>query len=351
MNLNEIDDLDDDLMQEEPSQQTDDNPSYEGHPYDDDYPEDNTVEEEPQEEEDVISAFLRSKGINPNSIKFTGEDGQQEEHKFEDLSAEEQLQILQYNELDDNYGLTNEETQLINSLRSNNLSVQDYNNYIAKQAIENYTKNNTQPQYQVDSISDDELFIIDLKARIPELSDEEVLAELDSAKANEDLFTKKVQSIRDDYKQKEDLIEQQEQQLRQQEAAQQAQQFEQLIINTIQENDSIDLGDSQLALSVDDKNEIASFILDEDATGVRYISRALDDPATLVKMVWYALKGEEAFSKISDYYKSKISEAAKYNYNKGYEDAKSGKAANLAKSIVRKPAKSTNKPLTINDID
>ena len=68
-------------------------------------------------------------------------------------------------------------------------------------------------------------------------------------------------------------------------------------------------------------------------------------------MVWYALKGEEAFSKISDYYKSKISEAAKYNYNKGYEDAKSGKAANLAKSIVRKPAKSTNKPLTINDID
>lgn len=351
MNLNEIDDLDDDLMQEEPSQQTDDNPSYEEHPYDDDYQEDNTVEEEPQEEEDVISAFLRSKGINPNSIKFTGEDGQQEEHKFADLSAEEQLQILQYNESDDNYGLTNEETQLINNLRSNNLSVQDYNNYIAKQAIENYTKNNTQPQYQVDSISDDELFIIDLKARIPELSDEEVLAELDSAKANEDLFTKKVQSIRDDYKQKEDLIEQQEQQLRQQEAAQQAQQFEQLIINTIQENDSIDLGDSQLALSVDDKNEIASFILDEDATGVRYISRALDDPRTLVKMVWYALKGDEAFSKISDYYKSKISEAAKYNYNKGYEDAKSGKAANLAKSIVRKPAKSTNKPLTINDID
>lgn len=351
MNLNEIDDLDDDLMQEEPSQQANDNPSYEEHPYDEDYPEDNTVEEEPQEEEDVISAFLRSKGINPNSIKFTGEDGQQEEHKFADLSAEEQLQILQYNELDDNYGLTNEETQLINSLRSNNLSVQDYNNYIAKQAIDNYTKNNSQPQYQVDSISDDELFIIDLKARIPELSDEEVLAELDSAKANEDLFTKKVQSIRDDYKQKEDLIEQQEQQLRQQEAAQQAQQFEQLIINTIQENDSIDLGDSQLALSVDDKNEIASFILDEDATGVRYISRALDDPRTLVKMVWYALKGEEAFSKISDYYKSKISEAAKYNYNKGYEDAKSGKAANLAKSIVRKPAKSTNKPLTINDID
>ena len=210
MNLNEIDDLDDDLMQEEPSQQTNDNPSYEEHPYDDDYPEDNTVEEEPQEEEDVISAFLRSKGINPNSIKFTGEDGQQEEHKFADLSAEEQLQILQYNDLDDNYGLTAEETQLINSLRENNLSVQDYNNYIAKQAIDNYTQSNYQPRYQVDDISDDELFVIDLKARIPELSDDEVLSELDNAKANEELFEKKIQSIRDDYKQKEDLIEQQD---------------------------------------------------------------------------------------------------------------------------------------------
>ena len=351
MDLNEIDDLDDDLMNGESPQPDDNQDSYEEHPYDDDYQEDDTVTYEDEEEEDVISAFLRSKGINPNSIKFTGDDGEQEEKKFSDLTAEEQLQILQYNDLDDNYGLTAEETQLINSLRANNLSVQDYNNYIAKQAIDNYTQANYQPRYQVDDISDDELFIIDLKARIPELSDDEVLSELDNAKTNEELFEKKIQSIRDDYKQKEDLIEQQDQQLKAQQAAQQAQQFEQVIINTIQNNDSIDLGDSQLALSVDDKNEIASFILDEDATGVRYISRALDDPATLVKMVWYALKGEEAFSKISDYYKSKISEAAKYNYNKGYEDAKSGKAANLAKSIVRKPAKSTNKPLTINDID
>ena len=138
MDLNEIDDLDDDLMNEESPQPDDNQDSYEEHPYDDDYQEDDTVTYEDEEEEDVISAFLRSKGINPNSIKFTGDDGEQEEKKFSDLTAEEQLQILQYNDLDDNYGLTAEETQLINSLRKNNLSVQDYNNYIAKQAIDNY---------------------------------------------------------------------------------------------------------------------------------------------------------------------------------------------------------------------
>ena len=88
MNLNEIDDLDDDLMNEESPQPDDNQDSYEEHPYDDDYPEDNTVEEEPQEEEDVISAFLRSKGINPDSIKFTGEDGQQEEHRADDRGGQ-----------------------------------------------------------------------------------------------------------------------------------------------------------------------------------------------------------------------------------------------------------------------
>ena len=83
MDLNEIDDLDDDLMNEESPQPDDNQESYEEHPYDDDYQEDNTVTYEDDEGEDVISAFLRSKGINPDSIKFTGDNGEQEEKKFQ----------------------------------------------------------------------------------------------------------------------------------------------------------------------------------------------------------------------------------------------------------------------------
>ena len=143
---------------------------------------------------------------------------------------------------------------------------------------------------------------------------------------------------------------QQQEEFRAQQQQQMAQ-FEQIIIDSIQNNDTIDLGDSSLSLSVDDKNELASFILDTDATGVRHISKALNDPQTLVKMAWYALKGEEAIRQISNYYKKQISDVSKYNYNKGYEDARSGKAANTSKSIVRRSTKNQKRPLTIDDID
>jgi len=49
-------------------------------------------------------------------------------------------------------------------MRNNNWSVEDYNNYIAQQAIQNYTNNqqNNEPVYNIDDYSDEELFIMDL---------------------------------------------------------------------------------------------------------------------------------------------------------------------------------------------
>lgn len=321
---------------------------------------DNTPEEEPfsesEGEDDIITALLKDKGINPESIKFQTESGEIEEKKFDELTREEQLQILSYDDSQDNYGLDDEEIALINELRTNNLSVSDYQRFIGQKAVQEYLEKNNPdtPSYEVDSIPDDELYVIDLKAKIPELTDEDAAAELDLAKQNESLYQKKVQSIRNEYKKKEELVAQQEEEEQRLEAERAAQEFEDSIVAAIEENDTIDLGESSLTLSEDDMNEIASFILDSDATGVRHIAKALNDPKTLVGMVWYALKGQEAFSQISDYYKQKITEAAKYNYNKGYEDAKSGNKPNAAKTVVKK---TTNKPATtkkvisIDDLD
>ena len=69
-----------------------------------------------------------------------------------------------------------------------------------------------------------------------------------------------------------------------------------MIVDTIQNNNSIDLGDTSLELSEDDMNEIASFILDSDSAGVRYIAKALNDPKMLVEMAWWALKGHDALN-------------------------------------------------------
>mgnify|MGYP001521953631 CR=1 FL=1 len=309
------------------------------------------------EEEDIIVSLLKDKGINPEAIKFENEAGEIEEKSFNELSREEQLQILNYDESDDNFGLAEDEVSLINELRASNLSADEYKKYIAQQAIQEYLDSNQEdtPVYEIDSIPDDELYLIDLKAKVPELTEEDASAELELAKQNEALYQKKVQGIRNEYKKKEELLAQQEEEEQRLAAEKAAQEFEDTIVAAIQENDTIDLGESSLTLSEDDMNEIASFILDSDVAGVRHIAKALNDPKTLVGMVWYALKGQEAFSQITDYYKQKITEASKYNYNKGFEDAKGGKAPNAAKTVVKKTAGSTAAPakkvITIDDLD
>ena len=324
-------------------------------------PQDEEVhEDEPTnepEEEDIIVSLLKDKGINPEAIKFENEAGEIEEKSFNELSREEQLQILNYDESDDDFGLAEDEVSLINELRASNLSADEYKKYIAQQAIQEYLDSNQEdtPVYEIDSIPDDELYLIDLKAKVPELTEEDASTELELAKQHEALYQKKVQGIRNEYKKKEELLAQQEEEEQRLAAEKAAQEFEDTIVAAIQENDTIDLGESSLTLSEDDMNEIASFILDSDVAGVRHIAKALNDPKTLVGMVWYALKGQEAFSQITDYYKQKITEASKYNYNKGFEDAKGGKAPNAAKTVVKKTAGSTAAPakkvITIDDLD
>lgn len=126
-------------------------------------------EDEPSNEpteDDIITTLLKDKGINPDAIKFENETGEIEEKSFNELSREEQLQILNYDESNDDYGLAEDEVSLINELRENNLSAEEYKKYIAQQAIQEYLASNQEetPIYEVDSIPDDELYLIDLKS-------------------------------------------------------------------------------------------------------------------------------------------------------------------------------------------
>lgn len=311
-------------------------------------PEDNDVK---QEDGDLLTRILESKRINPEAVRIQNEDGEVEEVNFYDLSPEEQLDLVNDTSVpQDDFSLEDDEIGFLNHLRDNNLSVKDYLEYYRRQVIEEY-QNGIQDNtlYDIDSFSDDELFIADLKDKVPDLTDEEALQQLDIEKQNESLFAKKMAGIRSQLKEKERLMSEQAEQEAQAEADQRAAAYEDLIVKTIQENDSIQFGSSgeSITLSEDDMNEIASFILDSDAAGVRYIAKALNDPKKLVDMAWYAMKGEEALSKIADYYKKKIAEVGKTNYEKGFNDAKAGRPA--AKSTVRKPQ--SQKPKTIKSID
>lgn len=313
------------------------------------------VNQEEETEDDLIASILKAKGINPQAVKFQKDDGEIEEIPFSDLTKEEQLDLLNYDDSEENYGLEPEEISLINELRTNNLSVEDYLEAHRRQAIQDYIDNLDQmPEYQVDAMSDDELFIADLKANVPELTDEEAIEQLNLEKQNESLFNKKMGGMRASYQQREEAMAQQAQEEIEAKQREAAEAFEEEIVKAIQDNETIDLGESSLTLSEDDMNEIASFILDADAAGVRHLAKAINNPQMLVQMSWFALKGQEAMRQISDYYKHQISEVSKENYKKGFEDAKAGRASNTAKTVVKRPTQQSgrkpNNP-TIYDLD
>ena len=160
-------------------------------------------ETEEENDLDAFSTFLKNRGIRDGKtiIYENEETGETEEVDFETLSKEEQLSILE--SLTDP-GLSEDEIETINLLRKTNSSFQDIIAYYQQQAIDEYkAKNSGQETYTVDSYSDDELYLADQKAKFPEMTEEELKIELDVAKSNEDLFKKKVDLIRKQYKEQE----------------------------------------------------------------------------------------------------------------------------------------------------
>lgn len=345
MDINEIDNIED-FMDEDPN----DSPEI---------PTINEIEEpeegQYQDDEDDYSAierFLQEHGVNPRSIKFETEEGE-ETSDFNELSSDDQYQIL--NSLsEDESDLDDSEIGLLNFIRTNNWSIQDYNNYIAQQAVQKYTQSQ-QPEeqtYQIDDLSDEELFLVDLKSKIPDLTEDEAMDELDRSQQNPDLFNKKVQSLRKDYKEKEDLYKQQQIQEQQDQQKAAYEQYSKTIADAINRASVMDLGDLDLELQNQDKQEIYNYLVGYDQQGNRLINNTLADPDQLVRMAWLNIKGPEVFKELTSYYKKKISDTAKTNYQKGYDDAKSGRSYNQAKSVVKKrrqPKQSGE--LSINDID
>ena len=345
MDINEIDDIED-LMDETP-EDSPEIPSID----EIDEPDEGQYGEE-EDEYSVIERFLTDHGVDPRSIKFETEEGE-ETSDFNDLSSDDQYQIL--NSLsEDETDLDDSEIGLLNFMRTNNWSVQDYNNYIAQQAIQRYSQEQTEPEqtYQIDDLSDEELFLVDLKSKIPDLTEEEAMEELDRSQQNQDLFNKKVQSLRKDYKEKEDLYKKQQEEEKQNQQKAAYEQYSKTIADAINRATVMDLGDLDLELQNQDKQEIYNYLVGYDQQGNRLINNTLADPDQLVRMAWLNIKGPEVFKELTSYYKKKISDVAKTNYQKGYEDAKGGRSYNQAKSVVKKRRQTKQSgELSINDID
>ena len=259
-----------------------------------DQPSDNGDEPEPQEpqnnedqEDDLITSYLKSKGIiDPTKIQFENEEGGIDEVDFSTLPKEEQLTML--NELAST-DYTDYEREVINYLRVNNTDLQGVINYFQNKAIEDYLAQNPnqapQKSYTIDDYSDDELYIADLAAKFPDFTEEELNAKLDAAKTNEELFKKEVDSLREFYKGEEDrqveqakLSEQQQYEALQNTLLESIGKFNEIVLDTEDpKSDSLEIEDS-------DKQIMLDYLLTPDKDGQSQFDKDLSDPNALIEL-------------------------------------------------------------------
>lgn len=313
----------------------------------DDFEDDNTIPQniETSQEDDneesslsnddssIIEHLLRSKGISDSSkIKFeSDEDGEIQEVDWNSLSAEDKLNILSSDTteaIEDNSDqLDDSEIELINTIRSSKMSPTEYITYMQQQGINNYLSNQQVQNYVVDDISDDELFITDTISKLGEdnVTDEELKDMLEQAKSNPTLYQKQIQALRNEYKGLEDNNIMQEQEYQRQAQIEQYNQFAENIEKEIRA--FTDFGGYELNMDESEMEELYDFISGFDDAGVSIFGKALNDPALLVRMAWFALNGEQAMQDINDYWTNEIKQVRKSSYEKGIQDAK--KPSNL----------------------
>ena len=294
--------------------------------------EDELFGESKTENSELINNLLAQRGITDASkIQIEDEDGNIQELDFNSLPIEEQLEILQQEtpELDDS------EIETINYLRENGVGIQELIEYHRNQAIQEYLQSQ-QIDYTVDNLSDEELYKLDIASRYEDLSEEELEIELQKELNNPDLFKKKVDKLREVYKQ-EEIAEQTE--LAKQAELEEEQNYQILIdsmVEVAQETNEL----FDLELEDEDKEEVLQFLLNKDINGQSEFVKLLNDPNALFQLAWFATKGQEAFSTIHDYYKKEIDLARKAK----------GPSLTSQRTVVKKETKPKDDPYGLNEI-
>lgn len=279
-----------------------------------DSPDVSEVEDTPQEpvenndDFDLAKELLTLQGISDmNKIKFEDESGAVVEKAWNTLSNNEKLMILSHQE-DPDTSLDNAEIELINQIRESGMTPDQY--------IQSLQISESPVQtYEVDNMSDDELFCMDLLDKVgpDNITDEELQQALDSAKANETLYNKQVASLRVYYKDLEEKAQQQKEIEKQQQAEQEFNMFANNIVNSIRNFNALE--DTPVELSQDDMEDLANYILTRDASGYSEFARLLNDPVQFTKAAFWMLKGSEILNEMQ----KQIKEAYLRGYNETHK--------------------------------
>ena len=250
----------------------------------------------------VIDDLLSIKGITDGKIKVIKEDQSEEEIDFYSLTKEEQIEILNSSDLDHDYELEDDEIELINELRSKGVSWKDYLEQIKSSVTP------IEASYEIDSFDDQELFLLDLKHKY-DLTNEELEKELEKELQDENLFKKKIDKIRAEYKELEDQLKQIQQAEFEASQKQRYEDFANTMVDVATKTSEF----HGIELEDNEKNEVLSFILDLDENGTSNFYKTLNNPTKLYEAAWFLKYGKDAFNALSGAYEAEINKLKKDN--------------------------------------
>lgn len=270
---------------------------------------------------DLVALLLKSKGIIDSSqILVENEDGTESTRDFNELTPAEQLEILSSDDSQMNYGLEDEEVEAVNYLRENKITLDELIEYHRRTAVEEYQNSGQETAFEIDNYSDEELYVLDLKAKYDDFTNEELEIKLTKALESPDLFKKEIDKIRGEYK----TLEEENTTATQTQATQAQEEAFQQITNTL--SDIATRTDDMYGIELDDqdKEDVINLIIDRDLNGVTPLVKALDDPDKLFRAAWFIAKGDEAFEILHKYYAKQIEDVRKSSFQKGREDVSQG---------------------------
>lgn len=301
-----------------------------------DFDDDELIDDVPQGQEptqtiddDLTKDVLSLQGITDlNKIKFEDETGAIIERSWDSLSREEQLNILtnqQETQPEDEYGLSDEEIELLNSIRSSGKSIEEYMQELYQPVVEK--------SYKIDELSDEDVYALNLLDKIGQdnITDEEITEAIENAKRNDSVFKKTVEGLRKEYQK---LQEDEEAQLFNEQQAQQQADYERFATSIINEIQSLNsFAGQDLELSKEDTEKLGNFMLNLDNNGLSELGKSLQNPATLTEVAfWIANKNEII---------EELTKQMQDNYKRGYEAGLSDKQT--SSKLVFTPKKKETK--------
>lgn len=295
-NLNNI--FDEDLKLDESLEGN--NISSELTPDQDNFFNDNQTSEE--EGNSLLDTYLRSKGIENSKVTILDDNEDEKEVDFYELSKSEQLDILNtISQNESETDLDNGEIELINHLRSNNLSVEDFLEGYKQSIIEELGVQSASQNYDIDAYDDQELFLLDLKNKY-NLTDEQLVKELEKELQDETIFKTKVDVLREEYKKLEDQYNENQQVEFEKQREKEYEQFSDTMVNIALQTPEF----YGIELEDDEKNEVLSFLLDLDENGTSEFYKTLNDPKRMYEAAWFLRYGKESFDALKNAYESEM---------------------------------------------